>query len=382
MSMSSYYSQNEANIRVLYVLDGLPGGGAERQLIELLKGLKEIKNISTILCPLSSGGTREEEAVQYSDHLLKLPNASNAGFSLLVKFPFIIRRLVAEVREQRPDIIHTFGCFADIAGCALSKMYNIPFINGSIRAARPKLNFRDRISRLTFSSATAIVANSRAGLRSFNLEGKGIVIHNGVDLIRFENVAPTSIDGSPVLCMIGNFTDKKDQATLIKCMPALIDQYKNIRLVLVGKGKNATSCKELSLALSCGDKVLFLENCDNPEPYIAASDLCFLFTNTKIHGEGISNAIIDYMALGKPVIASDCGGNDEIIEDGKTGFLVPENDSLRVIDIIKQLLDDKNWSNEIGRRSRFKISQSFTVEKMVSAYVKLYGEISGTLEKE
>ncbi len=379
--MFSCYFKKECNIKVLYILDGLPGGGAERQLVELLKGLKGLKNISTILCPLSSGGTREEEAVRYSDHLLELPNASSAGLSLLVKFPFITRRLVSGLREQQPDIIHTFGCFADIAGSALSKIYNISLINGSIRAARPKLNFRDRISRLTFSSAKAIVANSRAGLRSFDIEGKGIVIHNGVDLMRFENVKPTSIDGSPVLCMIGNFTDKKDQAALIKCMPVLIDQYKNIKLVLVGKGKNAASCKELSLALGCGDKILFLENCDNPEPYIAASDLCFLLTNIKIHGEGISNAIIEYMALGKPVIASDCGGNDEIIDDGKTGFLVPQNDSSRVIELIKQLLADKDLSNEIGRKGRFKISQSFTIEKMVSAYVKLYGEISGAVER-
>ena len=92
------------------------------------------------------------------------------------------------------------------------------------------------------------------------------MIHNGVDRKRFENVTPEKIPGSPVLCMVGNFTDKKDQISLISCMPELLQQFQNLKLVLVGRGKNIIKCKGICIQIRVLKSSSSLyENCDSPE---------------------------------------------------------------------------------------------------------------------
>jgi glycosyltransferase involved in cell wall biosynthesis len=359
-------------LRILIIADGLLSGGAERQIIELLQGLKQHADFNTSLCVLSEGGVRASEGVNLADSVVPVSVACNAGGDLLRKFPMIALQAVRGCRTSPPDIIHSYGCFADILGVILSRIFKVPFINGSVRAARPRLYHRDRLSQLTFPWAHTIVANSCAGLRSFGIKKKGVVIHNGVQLARFEKISQAKITGSPVLCMVGNFTDKKDQKRLISCLPRLQHQYPEIRLILVGRGKHVDLCKELCVQLGSSDNVLFIEDCDNPEPYISRADVCLLISNITVHGEGISNAIIEYMAMEKPVIASDCGGNGELIADGVTGILIPENDRVRLGDAIIDLLADAEKCRRMSRAGRSRIENEFSIDRMVNAYVQLY----------
>lgn len=363
-------------IKVLIIVDGLPAGGVERQIVELLRGLKQVQDIETTLCVLSTGGTRKKEASEWSDDIMSISSADNAGLSLSVKFPFLIVEIVKKIRYVSPNIIHTYGCFSDTLGVILSKSFKIPFINGSIRAARPALNHRDWVSRLTFPYARKIVANSHAGLRSFGHIKNGLVIHNGVDMDRFLGVSPADVTGSPVLCMVGNFTNKKDQNSIICCLPELKKQFDNIKLLLIGRGKSILSSKTCAAKLGCSNQVDFIENCDNPESYIAATDICLLMSNIKLHGEGISNAIIEYMALGKPVIASDCGGNRELVIDGETGHLVSKNDQSKLIPKIKALILDPVCCRRMGQNGRIRIAGDFSLSKMVNSYVTLYQNIA------
>lgn len=366
-------------LKVLIIADGLPSGGAERQIVELLKGLKHHPDFTTSLCVLSEGGAREREGVALADNVLSVSAACNAGANLLLRFPLIVMQAIQNCRLSPPDIIHSYGCFADILGAVLSRIFNVPFINGSIRAARPKLYHRDRISQLTFPWATTIVANSFAGLKSFGIRRKGVVIHNGVQLARFDKISQVYITGSPVLCMVGNFTDKKDQKRLISCLPRLQQKFPEICLILVGRGKNIDLCKAFCAQIGCSENVLFVEDCDNPEPYISRADVCLLISNITVHGEGISNAIIEYMAMGKPVIASACGGNGELIADGVTGILIPENDTIKLTDAINDLLDDPEKCSRMSRVGRSRIENEFSIDRMLNSYVQLYRDIAARI---
>ena len=359
-------------IKVMIIVDGLPAGGVERQIVELLRGVKQVRDIETTLCVLSTGGTREKEANGWSDTLLSISGAGDAGLSLLLKFPFLTTEILFKFRHVSPDIIHTYGCFSDILGAVLSRFFKVPFINGSIRAARPVLNHRDRLSKLTFPYAKKIVGNSEAGLSSFGRIGNSIVIHNGVDMDRFLGVSAANVTGYPVLCMVGNFTNKKDQNSIIYCLPELKKQFKNIKLLLIGRGKSILDSMTYAAKLGCSEQVCFIENCDNPESYITASDICLLMSNIKTHGEGISNAIIEYMALGKPVIASDCGGNRELLIDGETGYLVSNNDQSSLTSMIKALVLDPVCCRKMGDTGRKRIIDNFSLTKMVDSYVILY----------
>jgi glycosyltransferase involved in cell wall biosynthesis len=361
-------------LKILIVADGLLSGGAERQIVELLKGLKHHADFTTSLCVLSGGGAREREGVTLADSVIAVSAASNAGGSLLFRFPLLALQAVRACRLSPPDIVHSYGCFADILGAILSRIFKVPFINGSVRAARPRLYHRDRISQLTFPWANTIVANSFAGLRSFGIQNKGLVIHNGVQLARFEHITQADVTGAPVLCMVGNFTDKKDQKRLIGCLPRLRLKYPEIRLVLVGRGKHIDLCKACCVQLGCLENVVFVEDCDNPEPYISRADVCLLISNIAVHGEGISNAIIEYMAMEKPVIASACGGNGELVNDGVTGILIPDNDTTRLTDAILDLLGDSEKCSRMSKEGRSRIENEFSIDGMLNSYVQLYRE--------
>ncbi len=361
-------------INILYLVDGMPSGGAERQLVELLKGLRTCKGYVTTLVTLSSGGDREIEAQCAADYSFRLTSAANAGIDLSWRFPFALIRLLFKEIKPSSHIVHSFGCFADHLGVAYSKKFGVPFINGSIRAARPKLNFRDRISSLTFSHASDIVANSYAGLVSFGVEKHGRVIHNGVDLERFNNVHAFPLKASPMLCMVGNFTDKKDQASLIACVPKLAELYPGLHVVLIGGGKNLGKTMAYADKLDCRKLITFVEGCMHPEPYIAASDVCLLLTNKSVHGEGISNAIIEYMALQKPVIATDCGGSAELVLNGVNGILLPDNNSSLLLDALNSLLKDDVQRHRMGMSGRQRVEEAFSLQRMVNDYRSLYEE--------
>jgi glycosyltransferase involved in cell wall biosynthesis len=111
-----------------------------------------------------------------------------------------------------------------------------------------------------------------------------------------------------------------------------------------------------------------------------------LTSNTDTHGEGISNAIMEYMALGKPVVATDCGGNSELIVEGETGYLIANRDTAGLIKRIEKLLDDTLLTLRMGEAGRRRISDAFSQERMTAAYAALYRDVltgeSATIESE
>ena len=201
---------------VLILADGMSAGGTERQIIELLKGFQYNKNFEIIFGVLVKEGERVSEAEYYSAKILPVLQSSQYDFTLA----WSVIRLT---REYKIDLIHTFGSVSDLAGIVAGKINKIPVVNGSIRSARPKLNKRDRISRFCMRFATEIVANSYAGIRAFGMENRdnAQVISHGVDIKRFEGVIPAQIP-EQTICMVGNFSRKKNQAQLIKILPKLL----------------------------------------------------------------------------------------------------------------------------------------------------------------
>ena len=98
-------------------------------------------------------------------------------------------------------------------------------------------------------------------------------------------------------------------------------------------------------------------------------------TNKNNHGEGISNSIMEFMAFGKPVIASDCGGNSELIINEYNGFIIKRNSSKLLIDKILFLRDNNKILKTIGNNAYLTIKNKFNIENMLNSFVKVYKEI-------
>ena len=148
----------------------------------------------------------------------------------------------------------------------------------------------------------------------------------------------------------GNFNKFKDQTTLIKAMPEILDEFPEAKLILVGRDRgtlnyNRSVVEKLGLAKS----VIFITNTSHPEPFIAGSDAWVLLSP---FGEGFSNVIIEYMALVKPVLATDCGGNREIIKHGVNGYLLQDGNTTEISEKVAFLFSNLKQAKEMGRRGK------------------------------
>lgn len=370
--------QTDEKTSILLLVDAMIAGGMERQIVELLKGMMDDGLFAIHLGVLVEGGGRLSEAEPLASAIVRLRRASDPNLGIIVKLPYFLRCFYLYVKRRNIRIIHTFGCFSDMIGVVIGNLCRIPVINGSIRSARPKLTRRDQLSRICMGFSHRIVANSYAGLESFGFKGnpKARVIHNGVDSRRFDLHRDVVKKGKGFqLCMVANFTRKKSQLSLVEIVPLLIDRLGQLSVVLVGKGPLIKTVRHRIEELGLSTTVQIVSDCDHPEPYIEVSDLCFLLTNTSVHGEGISNSVLEYMAMGKPVIATDSGGSRELVIHGETGYLVRENDPQEILGHVEYLFRHPEESKKVGEKGRFRVEERFSLPTMLKAYHELYNEV-------
>jgi glycosyltransferase involved in cell wall biosynthesis len=131
-----------------------------------------------------------------------------------------------------------------------------------------------------------------------------------------------------------------------------------------------------SVPAEFSDKIIFLGKRNDVESIVNLFDVGVLLTNSKIHGEGISNSIIEYMALGKPVIATLGGGTNEAVINNENGFLINKEDSDALIRCIQKLKNDKNLRSNFGRKSKELAYSIFNFQIMTDNYVNMYNEVS------
>ena len=367
-------------MKVLQFTDTLRSGGKERQIVELLKGLKDFEDIEVILLSLSS-----------EIHYPELDK-------LLIKKYVFERKTKKDLRtflqfyqlccKEEPDIIHSWNSMCSVYAVPVAKLLGIKFVNGFIRNASPSLSFRDKDwfrARLTFPFSDAIVANSHAGLEAYNAPPqKSVCLHNGFDLNRVKGLVNLQearlrlgITTPYVVGMVASFDKKKDYPTYLRAAQSILCDRKDVTFLLIGDGPELKHCK--SLVEACHSKsIKFLGLRDDVEDIVNSFSIGVLVSNASIHGEGIANAILEYMAVGKPVISTaNCGGNQELLPSEKFGFLIKQEDDSELADKIKKLLDDQNLRTRMGDACRERIEKHFSIEKMTQGFVDLYQRVGG-----
>jgi glycosyltransferase involved in cell wall biosynthesis len=358
-------------MRILFLIDSIKRGGKERQLFELIKNISTIHE--TYLISFSPD-------IEYCDiysfvkELIILPRIKIGNLSKILSFWKNITRI-------NPQIIHTWDHLSTLYSI-IPKLYKkIPLINGSIRYAFQmkrisKLSF---IATLGFWFSDVIVANSRAGLKTHRLlnNKKSIVIYNGFDFNRLHDFGKdTTLDTfgnkhSFRVCMVANFLPSKDHLTLITACNDLINHNPDLFILLIGDGPLRNNI-EIAIPDEKKHHYKLLGKINEVESLVEKCDIGILLSNTNGHAEGISNSILEYMAAGLPVIATNAGGTIEIVKDGETGFLVAPFDSEMIKDKIKFLINHEETRMKMGQYGREIIQQNFSIKKMVEQYTQLY----------
>jgi len=357
----------------MMIIGRMGDGGKERQLLLLLKILKLRNDIFTHLAVMNTGGEREEEAGQFADKLVVL------GGRKKIDLLSPLKMLIKLIKEDQIGIIHTWGSGVwDFVGLLAGRWCQIPVFHNGIRSAPDHLNIYNRFTRISAKFADAAAANSRSGLKSFKLidHANSQVIYNGLDTSRFEGIQV--VEEGHNLCMIANFRPGKDQKCLILATPEVLKHFPDARLTLIGHDYGTLS-ENLSLVeeLGISEAVKFITDCTNPEPIIGKNQVGILATDASEHGEGISNALLEYMALSKPVIATDNGGTPEVVIDEVTGFLVQPGSHEAISQKVIYLLENPAEARKMGQKGKSIVNEQFSLTKMERDYTNLYYKLSG-----
>jgi glycosyltransferase involved in cell wall biosynthesis len=363
-------------MRILFFIGSLRSGGKERRLIELLTWLKQQGSYELYV-------VLTYDNIDYpAFHELGIPY--RAFFKKLdYRWPSIYWKLDRLCKEFKPDIIHTWGYMRTFNMLPLALIHGLPVINSEITNAKPsnrRITFSNLVSRINFRFSSAVTANSMAGLHSFGLKktGKYKIIYNGINLNRFVNLAAKDsikkkfgLTTKHAVVMVASFNANKDFAKYIDVGNYVSRKRNDITFFAVGDGKNLPALRQKALDNNITN-ITFTGQLSHVEALVSVCDVGLMFTNPKVHGEGISNSIMEYMALGKPVIANDAGGTKEIVHHNENGYLVSNESVAEIGDMLIELIDNNNKRTAFGQKSRQIIETKFSLEKMGEAFEMLY----------
>lgn len=358
-------------MKILFFIESLHSGGKERRLVELIKGLIDYPDIE---CELVL--TRKE--IHYKDIFSTGIKIHTIERKFIKKDPRLFFLFYKICKKYKPDIVHVWGNLPAIYAIPAKVLLGFKMINSQITDAPVKAPGGLLSHKITFPFSDLIIANSYAGLKSYSAPtSKSMVIYNGFNFNRIDNLIDQQqikrkfiITTPSVVGMVGQFHNRKDYFTFLEAAKIIINNRNDVSFMGVGSGHNLNKCKDI--AGRNNNRIIFTGRQEDIESIINIFNIGVLITNDKVHGEGISNALMEYMALGKPVIASRGGGTQEIVTDNKTGFIIDPKNPEQLAEKINLLLDNNTLANEMGRMSKKRIENDFNISKMTSAYIHLY----------
>lgn len=370
-------NEHQGHGQILFFISGLRGGGKERRLAELLVYLKQHTSYELRVIVM-------KREIQYEYvYSLGIP-ITVMPRRLFKKDPTIFVRFWREARNSSPCLLHCWDEMTTFYAIPAAVMLRIPIIDSEISSAtrREKRSvFSKVVWRLNRWFAARIVSNSRAGLAAYGVKAvDGLVIHNGVRLERFQGLSsPDEVRGqygitTPyAVVMVAEFATRKDHRKFVQLARQITERRSDVTFIAVGDGPTRVDVME-DVATNGLQRLIFTGKLKAVEPLVNACDVGILLSHDT-HGEGIPNVVVEYMALGKPVIATDSGGTKEIVEDDRTGFLVaPGNDLGEIETRLLELLDSDELRMQMGERGRQRIAEEFSIERMGREFVNLYRE--------
>ena len=373
-----------AGQEVLFVFSSFAVGGTEQHLLNLVAPLRQ-RGWRVSVLALSDGQLRAAFA-EAGANVVSSPALTKGAGSFDPRRLFgIVRDLFVYLRRQRPAIVHFFLAEAYLVGAPVALAARAPLrlmsrrgLN-TYRVAHPLLW---RLERLLHPHMAAVLGNSRSVVAQLRDEGvppdRLGLIYNGIDVSAFrrsrdraEAKAALGIDDATlVMTIVANLIGYKGHAdlldALVRAKPHLPPAWK---LLIVGRDDGlGTALRARATAGGLADNVVFLGPRRDVPALYAASDIGLLCS----HEEGFSNAVLEGMAAGLPMIVTDVGGNPEAVRDGESGLVVPPHDPERLAEAIVRLAADSGLRSRLGAAAARRISENFTIEQCAARYDVLY----------
>jgi glycosyltransferase involved in cell wall biosynthesis len=357
-------------VRVCFLIDNLYVGGTETQLVALIRALDR-RRVQPYLCVLRGDLPGSRELEPDSCPVLCLGVGSLCAAATLGK----ARRLAQFLRRHRIDVLQTYFADSMYFGVLVGRLAGVPHI---IRT-RNNLGYwltplHRRLGRLFRRFADLTLTNCEAG-RQAVLADEGadprsvVVLENGVDLERFAAVPPLGATPGPVrVGVVANLRPVKGLDVLARAAARVAAVRPGVTFEIAGDGPMRPELERLIADLGLGGRLRLPGIQADVPTFLARTDIAVLCS----HSEGMSNALLEYMAAGRAIVATRVGANERLIEDGVNGLLVPPGDEPALAAAVGRLADDGRLRARLGAAARARAERDHSRPAMVRRFERFY----------
>lgn len=374
---------------VLHLVNSFAEGGTERQAVQLVNALNATGNWDVSIATLDARGPLRDELadnVKCGNHEYRLRGFATWHAARQAQ------RFAAQLRREQVCILHAHGFYPNVFGMFAAKLAGVPVRIGSKRES-PYLRSqsRARLERVAFSLATRVVANCDGVRAEMDAAGWSVkkveVIHNAIDLSRVardnargagrgvvDHAVHNQINAHShprhrVVVMLANFVhEAKDHDTMLHAARRIARHAPDVRFVLAGDGPLLSKVKGRAREMDLERHVAFPGICRDVGALLATATVCVLASRQ----EGFPNVILEYMAAGRPVVATDVGGVREAVLHGTTGLMVAPGDPQALADALMSVLDDPARGRAMGLAGQERAVSDFPVSRQVERITALY----------
>ncbi len=356
-------------------------GGAEVQLLSLVEGLDK-RRFDVTVAAFYRGKQLDE----------KFGRVENADIVFLGKkheFDFLfLKKLTGLARKKRFDIVQPFNVSARFFAFLIAKSAKIPYIitterNADLVSSALGTRVYYYLEKYTNRFCTLLVANSRAGGRFSEKRGvradKIKIIYNGIHPEKLELYNPRATlralnvpEKTRIVTMVARLVDQKDPFTFLNAAALVAGRLDDVTFLLVGDGPLLGALKRRVKELKMQGRFIFAGD----SPYVAdILSQTHVFALTSKISEGCSNAIIEAMSFGVPVVATNVGGSAEIVSHGKTGYLIRPQQTEQLAARLTAILQDEALRKKFSETAKQTARHVFSLPAMVNAYEEIYHKL-------
>ena len=365
-------------IRILHIMTRLPIGGVENQLLGILRNYDKSR-YSPLVCCLSDRGEIGEEIERNGIEVVCLHKLGH-------RFDWsMVSDIVRLINDHDINVVRTHQYHANLYGRLAAHKAGVPCIVASIHNtySRDRKYHRRLINWFLARFSDRIIAvsgNVREDILKYDHipPEKVEVIHNGVDTDLFSDQSgkvKRSEIGIPedalVIGTVGRLAEAKGQRYILEALAVLKETFPSIRLLIAGDGPLRKELEDFGEALGIKHNVLFLGMRRDIPALLSAMDIFVLPSLW----EGLPNALLEAMAVSRPIIAADIPAFREIIDSQDVGILVPPRNSAALAEALNRLIKDQGLRDAMGRNARQKCSSMFDIKSVVKVYTGLFESI-------
>ena len=373
---------------VLQLIGSFNQGGSERQAVQLTRLLHENNRFNVLVATLDRSGPLATVIERLG--FTNVPEYKLTSFydrNAVVQ----LRRFAAYLKQEHVHVVHTHDFYTNIFGMAAASLARVPVRIASRRESAIRDAKHRLVERSAYRLAHKVVANCEEVRQQLIAEGvpaaKVITLYNGLDLSKYSdrftrnevlaNLRLPLDTERRFITIVANMRAHvwepericlKDHATFLRAARRVRDAVPDAAFIIAGEGEMLDETSALAAQLGLADDVFFVGRCENVPALLSISYACVLSSIA----EGFSNSILEYMAAGRPVVATDVGGAREAIVEGETGYLVSARDDESMAARLINLLNNSELAATMGKRGQEIIRERFSSEAQLTRAETLY----------